>query len=267
MRALCLFVLTFFLMALLRSGPVSAEELPVAGRADPRIRSVVYNKDNVVAIDATFGTSTMIVLQEGEKIETLALGDSISWKIEPNHKGDIIFVKPVEKDAMSNLNVVTDKRTYSFILRSNMHPTQNQIYKVQFHYPDDEADSKLLAKAKELAAFPNQKQMNVANANYNYGYKGSQVNKPSVAFDDGSKTWFIFDGEIPAIYSVDGNRNENLVNYHREGAYTIVDKVNFQWTLRNGAEATCVFNRRLNSSNQPTGSEPNRPQIVGGPAK
>ena len=36
----------------------------------------------------------MIELQPDEKIETLALGDSTAWKVEPNRKGDIIFVKP-----------------------------------------------------------------------------------------------------------------------------------------------------------------------------
>ena len=79
--------------------PAHAELLPRAGKADPRIREVAYNADQVVAIDASYGTSTMIVLQDDEKIETLALGDSVAWKVEPNHKGNIIFVKPVEKNA------------------------------------------------------------------------------------------------------------------------------------------------------------------------
>ena len=96
-----------------------AEVLPHPGRADPRIREVAYSADNVVAIDASYGASTMIVLQEDEKIETLALGDSVAWKVEPNHKGNIVFVKPVEKGALSNLNIVTSKRIYSFYLRAN----------------------------------------------------------------------------------------------------------------------------------------------------
>ncbi|WP_217430326.1 TrbG/VirB9 family P-type conjugative transfer protein, partial [Sphingomonas bacterium] len=90
------------------------------------MRDVVYNKDNVTAIDATYGTSTMVELQPDEKIETLALGDSLAWKVEPNHKGDIIFVKPIDKNAQSNLNVVTDKRIYSFLLRSNTRPPGQQ---------------------------------------------------------------------------------------------------------------------------------------------
>ena len=101
------------------AGPAFAEALPRPGRVDSRVRDVIYNKDNVTAIDASYGTSTMIELQPDEKIETLALGDSIAWKVEPNRKGDIIFVKPVDKNAISNLNVVTDKRIYSFLLRSN----------------------------------------------------------------------------------------------------------------------------------------------------
>ena len=112
------------LILFITSGAAFAEALPRPGHIDSRVRDVVYNKDNVTAIDASYGTSTMIELQPDEKIETLALGDSIAWKVEPNRKGDIIFVKPVEKNAQSNLNVVTDKRIYSFLLRSN---TRNSL--------------------------------------------------------------------------------------------------------------------------------------------
>ena len=64
------------------------------------------------------------------------------------------------------------------------------------------------------------------------------------------------------IYSVDSERNEALVNYRREGDYIVVDKVNFQWTLRNGTDSTCVFNQRLRNTYQPTGLEPTAPKLV-----
>ena len=245
------------------AGTAFAEALPRPGRVDTRVRDVIYNKDNVTAIDASYGTSTMIELQSDEKIETLALGDSIAWKVEPNRKGDIIFVKPVEKNAQSNLNVVTDKRIYSFLLRSNTRPPGRQIYAVRFRFPDDEASAKLLAEAKERAANPNLKDLNIANANSDYGYKGSSVNKPVAVFDDGIKTWFRFEGETPTIYIVDGERNESLVNFRTEGPYVIVDKVSPQWTLRNGQESTCVFNRRLTNVHEPNGLEPYAPRRVG----
>ncbi|MEH6952912.1 P-type conjugative transfer protein VirB9 (plasmid) [Nitrobacter sp. NHB1] len=240
-----------------------AEALPRPGRTDSRVRDVIYNKDNVTAIDASYGTSTMIELQPDEKIETLALGDSVAWKVEPNRKGDIIFVKPVAKNAISNLNVVTDKRIYSFLLRSNTRPPSGQIYAVRFRFPDEEANAKLLAEAKARAANPNLKDLNIANANNDYGYKGSSANKPVAVFDDGTKTWFRFEGETPAIYIVDTERNESLVNFRTEGPYVVVDKVSPQWTLRNGQESTCIFNRRLTNVHEPNGLEPYAPQRVG----
>lgn len=243
--------------------PALAEALPRPGRLDSRVRDVAYNRDNVTAIDATYGTSTMIQLQADEKIETLALGDSLAWKVEPNRKGDIIFIKPVDRNAQSNLNVVTDKRIYSFLLRSNTHPPSQQIYAVRFRFPDDEADAKLLAVARERAAFPNLKGLNVANANSDYGYKGASGNKPVAVFDDGTKTWFRFEGEVPAIYIVDAERNESLVNFRSEGPFVVVDKVAAQWTLRNGQDSTCLFNRRLTNIHEPTGLEPYAPQRVG----
>ena len=247
----------------LTSANAFAEAIPRPGRVDARVRDVVYNRDNVTAIDATYGTSTMIELQPQEKIETLALGDSLAWKIEPNKKGDIIFVKPIDKQAQSNLNVVTDKRIYSFLLRSNTHPPSAQIYAVRFRFPDEEASAKLLAAAKDRAANPNLKDLNIANANSDYGYKGSSTNKPVAVFDDGAKTWFRFEGETPAIYIVDAERNESLINFRTEGPFVVVDKVAPQWTLRNGQESTCIFNRRRTNVHEPNGLERYAPQRVG----
>jgi type IV secretion system protein VirB9 len=247
---------------LICAGPVVAEETPTPGRADPRIRTIVYNPNDVVAIDATFGTSTLVVLDPDEKIQTLGLGDSMAWKVEPNGASNMLFLKPVEKDAGSNLNIVTDRRIYTIALRSNTTSTKNQIYKVVFRYPDKESDNRLIAEARERARYPNLKNMNVANVNSAYGYKGSSVNKPAAVYDDGEKTWFRFSGEVPAVYVVGPDRSEALVNGRREGEYMVFDKVAFQWTLRNGEESTCVFNQRLRDTREPTGLERSAPRLV-----
>lgn len=240
----------------------SAEESPHSGRLDVRVRELAYRPDDVVAINGSYGVSTMIVLGDDERIETLALGDSVAWKVEPNKRGNIIFVKPVEKDAFSNLNVVTSKRIYSFILRSGFRAPREQVFKVRFRFPGDEADGKLIALAKERAAYPNTQNFKVANANSDYAYKGSSLAKPLAVFDDGVKTWFRFapDQETPAIFVVDRSAQESVVNFHKEGPYLVVDKVNFQWTLRNGPEVTCVFNRRTTNLTEPTGLEPYAPE-------
>ena len=122
-------------LALLASVPALAESTPAPGAADPRIRTVTYSPNNVVAVDANYGVSTMIVLGEGERIETIAVGDSVAWKVEPNKRGNIIFLKPVAPNAMSNMNIVTDARLYSFVLRSSEAPVRNQVYKIRFPLP------------------------------------------------------------------------------------------------------------------------------------
>ena len=52
------------------------------------------------------------------------------------------------------------------------------------------------------------------------------------------------EARLPGVFVVGANRAESLVNFRREGDFLVVDKVAHQWTLRNGDQATCVFNLR-----------------------
>lgn len=254
------------LIAMLIASTAGAEKAPSFGPRDKRIRYILYDPDQVFRIDASYGTSTMIVFADNEKIETIGAGDALAWKIEPNKKGNILFVKPVDKKANANLNVITNRHQYVFMLTADFRPVSRQIFKVVFRYPDETgADAALLDEARERAANPNLANLDVANTNSNYGYKGSALAKPLVVFDDGMKTFFRFQGEIPAIFIVDRNRNESLVNLRREGDYMVVDKVNYQWTIRNGNEQACLFNLRLNNVDEPTGLDPFAPTTVGPP--
>jgi type IV secretion system protein VirB9 len=219
-----------------------AEVAPRRGAADPRVRTVNYNPANVVSIDASHGVSTMIVLGDTEKIETVAVGDSLSWKIEPNKRGNIIFLKPVEPKTTTNMNVVSDKHVYTFILRAHAEAEGDQTYMVKFRYPDEEADSRLLAQAQRLVAEPNRASFQFGNANTNYQLRGDRELKPTYAFDDGVKTWFKFEGDIPSIFVVEGGGREILANFRREGDFLVVDKIAKQWMLRRGELALCLFN-------------------------
>lgn len=254
------------LMWLALASPSYAEQAPHSGPEDSRIRFVLYDPNQVFRIDASYGASTMIVFADDEKIETIGAGDAAAWKIEPNKKGNILFVKPVDKKANANLNVITDKRQYVFLLTSAFRPSGQQTYKIVFRYPDETTAAVAdLAKAKEMAANPNLANLNVANTNTSYGYKGSSLLKPVIVFDDGIKTFFRFPGEVPAIYAVDPERHESVVNVHREGQYIIVDKISPQWTLRIGLQQTCIFNLRKGNVVVNTGLDPFAPNRVPAP--
>jgi type IV secretion system protein VirB9 len=242
----------------------SAEEAPRSGPLDSRIRYVAYKSDQVVRIDASYGASTMIVFGKDEKIETIAAGDPLAWKVEPNKQGNILFLKPVDKKANANLNVITNKREYVFLLTAAFRNSKQQTFKIVFRYPDEDLTTgSLLAEARERADKPNLANLDVANTNSAYAYRGSQLLKPTVAFDDGKKTFFKFAGDVPAIFTVDTARNEALVNFRREGEFIVVDKVNFQWTLRDGNQQACVYNMRLGNVDPPRGFDPFAPKVVG----
>ena len=219
-----------------------AEIAPRRGAADARVRTVIYNPANVVSVDANHGVSTMIVLGDAEKIETIAVGDSLSWKIEPNKRGNIIFVKPVEAKTTTNYERCEQQARLYFILRAHAESEGDQTYMVKFRYPDEEADSKLLAEAQRLVSEPNRDNFQFQDTNTNYSFRGDGELKPTNAFDDGVKTWFRFEGDIPAIFIVEGGKREILANFRREGDYIVVDKIARQWMLRRGDYALCLFN-------------------------
>ena len=131
--------------------------------------------------------------------------------------------------------VTTRKRIYSFILRTSSGHDRRVVFKVRFTYPDEEADARLMEKARELAAFPNKRNAERSSIrNFDYSYKGSATVKPEYVFDDGTKTYFRFSGDVPGIFFVNPDRSETLINYRREGEMIVVDRTAGQWTMRNG---------------------------------
>jgi type IV secretion system protein VirB9 len=232
-----------------------AEIAPRPGRQDARIRTVPYQRDNVVTVWGTRGVSTILVFGEDERIETVALGDSLAWQAVPDQSKRYLFIKPLEKDAATNMTVVTRKRIYSFVLRTGG-GVHRVVFKVRFTYPEEEADARLMAKAQSLAAFPNKRAAEASGTrNFDYSYKGHTNVKPQIVFDDGTKTYFRFAGEVPGIFLVNADRTETLVNYRREGEMIVVDKTAGQWTMRNGDDTACVFNMRATPSAPPTSTE------------
>jgi type IV secretion system protein VirB9 len=80
--------------------------------------------------------------------------------------------------------------------------------------------------------------------NFRYSWSGSPPTKPLRVFDNGEFTYFAFaDGQsVPAIFSVDADGNEALVNHHVRGEYVVVERLGSQFSLRSGDFVTCIFN-------------------------
>ncbi len=216
-----------------------------ASARDSRIRYVTFDNNDVTTVNAALGVSTMIELSPTEVIETVSAGDTKGWSIVPKRGSRFLFVKPLERDAWTNVNIVTNRRVYSLLLKASNSNRDRVSFQVRFKYPDEDVNARLLSTARQSAADPDLKNLKISNLNYDYAYRGDDSLKPRVVFDDGTKMFLEFKGDIPAIFVVDEKGRESLVNQRTQGKYTIVDKVGRQFTLRADGKTLCLYNRAV----------------------
>jgi type IV secretion system protein VirB9 len=221
-------------VALLWSAPAAA-----GAAADPRIRSTLYDPSRVVELVGHLGYQMMIEFAPGERIENVSIGDSLGWQVTPNRKADLLFLKPLEKDAVTNMAVVTDRRRYSFQLsaRTASGPHDPRlIFGLRFEFPP-EAPATAEAPAAPIAPPPEAR-------NAAYSFTGDRRLAPGRVFDDGRSTWFTFaeDLETPGVFALDAAGAESVVNFTVRGDYVVVDQVSPAFVLRRGKASLILHN-------------------------
>lgn len=106
--------------------------------ADERLKRHPFDPEEVVQLDGKLGVQATIAFGEGETIENVAVGDAAAWQITPNKRANLLFVKPLEAGARTNMTVVTDRHTYFFDLVAS--GTTEPVYMLRFTY-DAEIDA------------------------------------------------------------------------------------------------------------------------------
>jgi type IV secretion system protein VirB9 len=231
----------------------AAESIPRSGHDDARIKSVDYNPSNVVRIIGHYGYSTDIEFAPDEHVKTIALGDSLAWDVAPS--GSHLFVKPREADAVTNATVVTNKHVYQFSLDARhvsglTGPRSAGMYfVVRFRYPQSAA---ALARAQQARA---QQAHLLAGldapptpVNWDYYACGTRALWPSQVYDDGRFTYLRFPNAeaIPAIFIVNADGTESLVNGEMMGDQYVVQATARKLILRRGKAVACIQNRGYN---------------------
>jgi type IV secretion system protein VirB9 len=212
---------------------------PVPSGGDPRLRIVGYDPLQVVDLKAVLGYQTMIVFDPAERIENVAIGDSVGWQVVPNRKSNLLFVKPMDKVGPTNMTVVTNLRSYTFQLSVRPGPARandpDLIYALRFEYP---------APAQPVVETPPQKPEPPQDLNHAYSYEGSPETLPQRVFDDGHATYFRFaeGASYPAIFAVEADRSEAVVNFNVRDGYLVVDRLARAFVLRKGKVETRIFN-------------------------
>ncbi len=236
----------------------NANALKIAkdGKIDPRNKLFTYSARDVYQINAHYGYSSHIIFSEKEVIKHVSMGDSLAWHIIPS--GNNLFIKPIEDKADTNMTVLTNLRSYNFELKSfkakNIKDSR-LTFSVAFRYPEEELKEQLESELvvlqekrrqynyKNEEIIPN-REIAPENWNFEYSKKGDDKLSPASIFDDGEFTYFKFaeNTDIPAIFLVDENKKETLVNYHVRGKYIVIQRIGSQFILRHSGLATCIFN-------------------------
>jgi type IV secretion system protein VirB9 len=221
-----------FLLALLPLGigPGAGQPRPV----DPRIQAIPYDPDQITPLKGTLGYQFMIEFDAAEKIQTVSIGDALSWQVTPNGQANVLFLKPMAR-SVTNMTVLTNLRRYAFELRAAAaKPDEPILYIARMVYP----------RPAPAAPPPPKTDPGPQVANSAYVMKGAQVERPVRIFDDGHMTYFEWPPEtaLPAIFAVSEDGSESLVNYAVRGPYIVVDQLAKGFVLRNGKDVVKIAN-------------------------
>jgi type IV secretion system protein VirB9 len=214
---------------------------------DSRIRTMVYSPNDVFKFIGYYNYQASIELAKDEDVQSISMGDTTGWQVVPS--GNRIFLKPVENDATTNMTLITNKRTYYFELYGQEAQDirdPDMVFNVRFIYPDEALEDNLQSYAVNATDYPDLE--HPENYNFNYTISGHEDIAPIKIFDDGNFTYLQFrnrNSQIPAIFAVDQDLKEEVVNYRPSKAdanLVIIERVYKKLSLRSGKKITCIFN-------------------------
>jgi type IV secretion system protein VirB9 len=256
----------FGLSILLATNALAAD----AARNDPRLREVEYDSKSVVTLYAKRGVTTHVLLNENEHVEFVGTGVGSdcgraedAWCVVAPQGGTQLFVKPKgNAQGQNNVAVATNRRAYSlrFVMVADDDPRQ-PVYRLTFNYPaaepkEDFASQPSGPPAQPLVVWPMpspadliksrlKRSPGMVNGDYSItvGKRSGDI-APSLVFDDGRFTYFQFPNnrEIPAVFHIDAEGEESVVNARMENDFLVADRVAERFYLRRGKAVIGIYN-------------------------
>ncbi|MBA2467122.1 MAG: TrbG/VirB9 family P-type conjugative transfer protein [Sphingomonas sp.] len=209
---------------------LTAETYPEPGPLDPHIQRVLFEPEQVVALKGALGWQIMIEFGADERIENVSIGDAQAWQVTPNKRARMLFLKPLIKNASTNMTVVTSQRRYAFELSTG--PRQrNTPWVLNFYYPPPVVEA--IAEPPPLPP---------VQLDFSYRIAGDPSLLPSRVWDDGRQTYFEFAEAtaIPAIFAGGPGKDESLVNVAMRDRVAVAQQLETRFTLRSGKRVATV---------------------------
>lgn len=244
---------------------VLAETLPVRGTVDSRVRTAVYDPQQVYRLEAFVGYQIELVFAPDERFAGHGSGDveGIAFGAHENH----VIVKPRAEQVGTNLVIYTNRRAYRFDYVVHEHapdPRLDEVtYAVLFSYPPDtEAVVKAEGRARLEHSLEDASRSRARNLNY--WFCGSDAVKPLTAFDDGVHTHLTFASraDLPAVFLLNDDDTESLINFSVEEGVIVIHRTARRFIVRRGGLTGCVVNRGYGGGVQRLDSGTLTPEVV-----
>jgi type IV secretion system protein VirB9 len=269
-----------------------ADQIPIGGSYDSRMRYVAYNAGQVVHLSTIVGATMVISFAPSETVTSVAETDTLHLAAVP--KGNFLFLKPNAALSLQPIIVLTERqdgslRRYVFEIETVTDPTtangaDGVFYSVQFTYPADEAavaaaqaaaeatktallNQQALARATQTAATSilNNQRTNpfVGPRNYKYVAQGDRSLTPIAVWDNGYSTVFQFPGNsrIPSIFMIDPDGKEATASYAVNGSTVQVGVTAREFRLRDGDTVLNIYNLGYNTVGGNPGTGTTSPEV------
>lgn len=245
--------------------------------SDRRIRTFEYDPDRIYVIRARYGYQTNIEFSRTEEIQTISVGDRSLWQIVP--AGHRLFIRPMDENLITNMTIITSKRTYQFDLKADSIEDKSPIiYVARFDYPKP---SKPMVPLMETPApftpavtqtsgsfpsAPTDPQPSAAEPapsvamsqttpgtptrpNFDYTYSGSDSIAPSQVYDDGSNTYLKFPdmtAKLPDVFFITPEGMEKLMPTKIRNDTIVIEGVSNELLLKAGEGKVFIYNEAAN---------------------
>ncbi len=212
---------------------------------DSRLRIEPYPGNRVVRIAGRTGVQAVISFDPDEHIENVAIGDANAWQVTPNRRANMLFIKPLQARATTNLTVVTDRHSYFFDLAAA--PGNRALYALKFTYPEVPAKPAppppLTAEEAGLAlGTPLAQPTDLAALDFGWKIKGKAALLPARVFADGRNTYLGWPkrSALPAVLGVDDKGGEAPLNFAVHDDMIVIEGVPQRIVLRAGKDLATI---------------------------
>lgn len=223
--------LLYLLAAFVSVAHAELTATPLPG--DSRLVQFEYDADQTYLILSRPKSVTHVEFAADEKIMTVAGGDTKHWELTPTANHKHLFIKPTYENIETSMTVLTDKRSYQFVLRSTeagakwyQRVTWRHGQTILMDMADFSASSP--AATDEARMQTANDAVNPENLRFGYQITGEAEFKPTSIFDDGKFTWIKMPSgmqEMPALFALTEGDEFMLVNSVIKGEYIVAQRV------------------------------------------